>query len=251
LGTLEKEYGSDAYYVHLLRRRDEVARSIIDRGEDSIIFSFASGILQHYHRARTLPDAERFEIGLQYWDTVNDNIQLFLRDKPRQITVWLHDIKAPFWRFWTEIGAEGDLNAALEEWDIRHNPRKTVPIGWTSVERGVETAQHQLSTIVPPGRKFILIDDDQDTPIGSLAGRTRIPFLENHGRYWGPPANDDIAVSELGRMRESGVQYIAFTHPGLWWLNYYSRFNAHLRSEYHCAFEGRGLIVFDLDRGAE
>src|ERR1044071_6444136 len=107
LGTLEKEYGDSAYYVHLLRRREDVARSMITRGEDSIAFSFASGILQHYRRARTLSDQERYEIGLQYWDTVNDNIELFLRGKSKLITVWLDQVKPAFQRFWAEIGAEG------------------------------------------------------------------------------------------------------------------------------------------------
>jgi hypothetical protein len=121
LGTLEKNYGQGAFYIHLLRRPEEVARSLMVRGEDSILFSFASGILQYFNKARSLSEQQRYEIGLQYWETVNNNIELFLRDKPNKMTVWLHDIKKPFRQFWKNIGAEGDLEAAIAEWDICHN----------------------------------------------------------------------------------------------------------------------------------
>src|SRR5262245_47737972 len=120
LGALDKEYGKSALYVHLLRNRNEVATSLARRGEESILFSFAWGVLQYYRAARHLTDTQRYELGVHYWETVNSNIELFLRDKPKKLTMWLHDIKGPFAQFWTGIGAEGDLNAALAEWDIRH-----------------------------------------------------------------------------------------------------------------------------------
>jgi hypothetical protein len=125
LGTLEKNYGKEAFYVHLLRRPEEVARSLMVRGEESILFSFTFGILQYFSEARNLSNEQRYEIGFQYWDTVNNNIELFLRDKPHQITMWLHDINDPFRQFWRSIGAEGDLEAAIAEWEIHHNATKS------------------------------------------------------------------------------------------------------------------------------
>jgi hypothetical protein len=243
---LEKEYGDAAYYVHLLRRREDVARSIITRGEDSIIFSFASGVLQHYRQARTLSEQQRYEIGLQYWDTINDNIQLFLRGKTKQITLWLHEIEEPFQRFWREISAEGDLGGALAEWNVRHNPRKTVALGWSSLDQQFAAVQQRLAAIIPRGRRFILVDEDQDGELETLAGRTRVPFLNQQGMYWGPPANDEVAVRELTRLREDGVCFIAFAAPGLWWLSHYANFHCHLRSQFRCVFEDSSLVVFDL-----
>ncbi|HEV8485823.1 MAG TPA: hypothetical protein VGV87_19935 [Blastocatellia bacterium] len=96
------------------------------RGRRSILFSFSQGILQHYDEAERLSDRERYQIGLQYWDTVNDNIDLFLRDKSQKMTLWLHDIKDPFRSFWGRIGAQGDIEAAAAEWDTRHNVTKRV-----------------------------------------------------------------------------------------------------------------------------
>jgi hypothetical protein len=124
LGTLEKEYGDDAFYVHFLRKREEVARSFMKRGVDSILFSFAWGVLQYYQKTHGLSEDKGYQIGLQYYDTVNDNIKFFLRNKPHQMTMWLHEIKDPFRNFWERIGAQGDLGAALAEWDVRHNASK-------------------------------------------------------------------------------------------------------------------------------
>jgi predicted O-methyltransferase YrrM len=125
LGGLEKEYGAEAFYVHLIRDREEVARSFLKRWDQrgaNIIFSFAWGILTTpYGQVTGLSDHERIVIARQYWDTVNDNIRFFLRDKPRKTTMWLSDMKGPFQEFWHRIGAEGDLSAALEVWKTRLN----------------------------------------------------------------------------------------------------------------------------------
>jgi len=125
LGALDEAYGQGAFYVHLLRDREEVAQSFVPRWDNriaNIIFPFAWGILTHPRKkVETLSRRRRLEVGRQYWDTVNANIRLFLRDKPLQMTMWLHDIKGPFEEFWHRIGAEGDLEAAHRVWDVRHN----------------------------------------------------------------------------------------------------------------------------------
>ena len=121
LGALQKQYGNDAYYVHLLRRPQEVAASLATRGKGTIVNFFAAGVLQYFKAAGDLNESQRYDVALQYWYTVNDNIDGFLRDKPRRIVMWLHDIAGPFQQFWQEIGATGDLPAALAEWQTHHN----------------------------------------------------------------------------------------------------------------------------------
>ncbi len=78
LGSLDKQYGDEAYYVHLKRDPHEVARSYARRGKWSILFHFAAGILQYRSTAQQLSDDQMFNIGLQYCETVNNNIDLFL-----------------------------------------------------------------------------------------------------------------------------------------------------------------------------
>ncbi len=246
LGSLEKEYGDHAYYVHLLRNREDVARSICARGEESILFSYASGILQYYNHARGLSEAQRYEIGLQYWDTVNDNIESFLRNKTRQKTMWLHDIKGPFAEFWHEIGATGDLGAARAEWDIKHNVRKIVSRGWGSAEREIEQLRHELAEAIPPGSGYILIDDDQASAPVFVPGRWRVPFTERGGQFWGPPAGDETAILELERLRQKGINFMGFTASSFWWLKHYPGFIEYLRAHYGCSVENERLQLFDL-----
>jgi hypothetical protein len=121
LGALDKEYGADAYYVHLTRPCADVAASLLARGRESILYAFAAGILQYYGAAERLSQAQRFEIAMQYCRTIELNIGAFLKDKPRRMTMCVHEIQRPFKNFWDEIGAAGDVEAALREWDIRYN----------------------------------------------------------------------------------------------------------------------------------
>lgn len=125
LGALDEQYGKDAFYVHLLRDREEVAASFLHRWtqrETNIIFTFAWGILTHpYDRVEQLTEQCRLDIARHYWDTVNANIRFFLRDKPSKMTMHLERIKPDFEIFWHQIGATGNLAKALATWDTRHN----------------------------------------------------------------------------------------------------------------------------------
>jgi hypothetical protein len=241
LGTLEKEYGGRAFYVQLLRRPEEVAKSLAARGEQSILFSFTSGILQYFSAARNQPAEERQRIGLQYWDVVNDNIELFLRDKPHRMTMWLHDIKQPFKDFWRSIGADGDLEAALGEWDVRHNA--TEPGRWSSQ---VRLAAEELSALIPEGETFILVDEDQWGGINVWPDRRVIPLLDRVGRYLGTPPDGDVAINEIDRLRLSGASFIAFGWPAFWWLDYFSDLHNYLNSHFSCLLENERIIVYDL-----
>ena len=145
LGALEEQYGPDAFYVHLLRDRESVAKSFLNRWgqkKTNIIFSFAWGVLTHPHdQVINLTEPQKLRIAGQYWDNVNSNIRMFLQGKPRQMTIWLDNIKDAFGDFWQQIGAQGDLNAALEVWDTRHNASAgaataSAPVSATEVHRG-------------------------------------------------------------------------------------------------------------------
>jgi glycosyltransferase involved in cell wall biosynthesis len=118
---------------------------------------------------------------------------------------------------------------------------------WCRIHR----ASQDLIAIVPPGERFILVDNDAWTTTETLAGRPRIPFLERDGQYWGAPADDDTAVRELERLRQSGASFIVFGWPAFWWLDYYADFHRHLRSISRCVLKNDHLVVFDLRDLAE
>jgi hypothetical protein len=66
-------------------------------------------------------DATPYEVALDYCDTVDANIRLFQRGRRNWMEFRLEEGREHFPEFWRRIGAEGDLAAALAEFDVRHN----------------------------------------------------------------------------------------------------------------------------------
>ena len=117
LGKLDKQYGDNAIYVHLKRNNNDTASSYAKRlFPGGIIPAYRKGILQH------LPDdTPDLSVSLDYCDTVNSNIELFLKDKTRKLEFNLENAKQDFKKFWAFIDAEGDLDSALAEFNIAYN----------------------------------------------------------------------------------------------------------------------------------
>ena len=61
------------------------------------------------------------DIAHDYIATVESNIEHFLQDKNNKMSFSLESAKDDFRVFWERIGAEGDLEMALSEWDINYN----------------------------------------------------------------------------------------------------------------------------------
>jgi hypothetical protein len=81
---------------------------------------------------------------------------------------------------------------------------------------------------------------------GSIAGRARLPFVEKRGRYFGPPADDAHAISELIRLRAAGATHFALLWPAFWFFDIYPLFEQHLRRVHRCVLENARAIVFEL-----
>ncbi|TNG03456.1 MAG: hypothetical protein EP297_00330 [Gammaproteobacteria bacterium] len=114
LGRLDQSYGDDAFYVHLSRDKADTVDSFVKRRQMGIIKSWREGV---YLDAST---DDRL-LAEDYIDTVNANIRLFLQNKKHQMQFSLEQARQQFAEFWRLIGAEGNLEQALKEWDIRHN----------------------------------------------------------------------------------------------------------------------------------
>lgn len=129
LGRLDQKYGDGAFYVHMTRDREETAQSYAKRHDTGIIRAYRDGILFECPAYITPLDVCR-----DYCDTVNTNIQSFLKDKTRQMDFRMESAKEDFRIFWERIGAEGDLEAALAEWDVAHNasgvPHPEIELTW-------------------------------------------------------------------------------------------------------------------------
>jgi hypothetical protein len=115
LGRLELHFGDSAFYVHLRRDRQASVESFSRRAGFGIMQAYREGILLGGQG-----QTDR-ELALDYLQTVEANIGLFLKDKSRVMDVRLESAREDFPRFWERIGARGDLPQALAEWDIRYN----------------------------------------------------------------------------------------------------------------------------------
>ena len=117
--------GEGTLYVHLRRDPDAVARSYAKRWDSnyraSMVRAFGHGIVM---RSKDWPEEKRVDVARFYADTVNSNIEEFLENRP-SMTVDLETIDIDFPRFLDRIGAEGDRDAAIAEWSVRHNASKT------------------------------------------------------------------------------------------------------------------------------
>jgi len=120
LGRLEATYGDNAYYVHLMRNEVATAQSFVKRYDGGIIKAYrGAGILMG------LPESSNpMAVALDYCHTVNSNISHFLANKSHVMQVRLEHAKTDFAVFWQWIGATGNLDKALEEFDIKHNASK-------------------------------------------------------------------------------------------------------------------------------
>jgi FkbM family methyltransferase len=106
--------------------------------------------------------------------------------------------------------------------------------------------QADLSALLAPGSRFILVDQDEIASGLVLDDCTRWPFTERDGQYWGPPADDPAAIRELERLREAGARVIVFARCSFWWLDYYAGFAAYLRHHGEPIMTNERFVAFRL-----
>ena len=123
LGRLDKIYGDEAFYVHLKRDDLKVAKSYQNR------FYYKRGIALGYKYNLLSTKARNtqsdFNIMVDYCKTVNANISLFLKDKSNFCIIETENFKDGAVKFWDLINAQGNLESALKEFDIKYNPSNT------------------------------------------------------------------------------------------------------------------------------
>lgn len=114
-------------------------------------------------------------------------------------------------------------------------------------------AAEAIRSLVRPGERFILLDDDEFNHHAGeneiVEGRFAVPFLEHDGAYWGHPPDSASAIRELRRLAGEGIRVLAIAWSAFWWLDFYEDFAEHLRTSYACLLETDDILVFDLHRG--
>ena len=107
----------------------------------------------------------------------------------------------------------------------------------------------QAIKALPRPEMPIILVDDATLEVGPIGGRRRIPFTERGGDYGGPPADDDDAIGELERLRQTGASHLVFAWPAFWWLGHYAGFVRHLHANYVRVLDNDCVVAFDLNTG--
>lgn len=126
LGSLDKKYGNNALYVHLMRSEEKVSNSFNNRWSNrpSIMRAFAENI--KYFLFEKLNDDEKYRLSVEYVKMINDNIDLFLKDKKNVLRVDIDNMDTDFKLFWEFIEAKGDYTMAINEFAVKYNPTKII-----------------------------------------------------------------------------------------------------------------------------
>ncbi|MEN8229607.1 MAG: hypothetical protein ABFS38_15710 [Bacteroidota bacterium] len=124
-GALDREFGNEACYIHLIRNREDTIRSYNHRWirNGSLIRAYCEGI--HQIALHKLNHQRRLEVVGDFYEQVNENITHFLKDKEHKLTIQVEKAAEEFPRFWKMIEAEGDLEKALGTFDLKFNQSKT------------------------------------------------------------------------------------------------------------------------------
>jgi len=198
-----------------------------------------------------MPDAE-FKLGAdQYLFVLAPVFGEFRRFPEPQGYYRVHgsnDTQKPLEKYVKEFFARYEhccetLNQVLKRKGIDVNPTSWTQDSWY---HKVYTAMQEIAFIIPPASKFILVDQNLWVNSEFGDGRRHIPFLEQEGNYWGPPANDEDGILEIERLRKMGASYMVFAWFCFWWLEHYPVLHEYLKSNYPCNVHNERLVVYGL-----
>lgn len=121
LGRLDQKYSNRAIYVHLKRDPEKVINSFTRRMDYGIMKAYSEGIIFNLDGSTALDEFSSKDIARDYIDTVESNIECFLKDKTHKMEFSLENARHDFMRFWDLISASGDIETSLSEWDTHYN----------------------------------------------------------------------------------------------------------------------------------
>lgn len=116
-GRLDRRFGTSAFYVHLKRDDEQTAHSYSRRMGRGIMNAYGGrGILMGVDEK-----VSPLDLAMDYVQTINSNIELFLRDKPHVLTFDIEQATQQFPEFCHRIDADVDIDAGIHEFERRYN----------------------------------------------------------------------------------------------------------------------------------
>jgi hypothetical protein len=124
----------------------------------------------------------------------------------------------------------------------RHE-EKTACVAWIDK---LEQAVREFQANVPANERYILIDEARLA--GSMLEDPRRVrrALEHDGLYSGPPVDSVGAITEIEKLRATGINYLVIAWPAFWWLEYYAGFEPLLKNRFRTVLQNDRLLVMDM-----
>ena len=97
------------------------------------------------------------------------------------------------------------------------HPRKFQEAVWR--ER-LARAAFELTRVMPPGSKFLLIDGGTAGTAFDCCGRA-IPFPQREGVFAGNPPDSRAALAEMNSLKPAAT-HVVILESAFWWMSYYS-----------------------------
>jgi len=122
LGSLDRFYGDAPIYVYLSRDTEQVIQSFTKRYSlnniAGIMHGFGHGILQ---QPKKYEDENLAKLAEMYVGVVTDNIESFLKDKTKVVRFDVDKPRDSIHKIWEMGKIEGDVQKAVDEWNIKYN----------------------------------------------------------------------------------------------------------------------------------
>jgi hypothetical protein len=127
-------------------------------------------------------------------------------------------------------------------------PRRASPVWYNQIVRHVRDAVRKAL----PADALVLVISKGDDELLRLDGRRAWHFPRTQdGLYAGHhPVDSDAAIAHLEELRDAGARYLVIPAPSFWWLDFYTGFDDHLRSNYTLVLEEpETCLIFALSDG--
>ncbi|MBT8398959.1 MAG: glycosyltransferase [Rhodothermia bacterium] len=145
----------------------------------------------------------------------------------------------PDFRNWL---ADRLLHMSLERSQFTSYLLPNLNVDWAEQE---SNAIQSITTVVPEGGTFIMIDDWSIDP--AVLGRRDCRYITDEGgEICGSPVAGDSAVDSVERLRREGAGYLVVVWPAFWWFDYYAELREYLNSSCKCTLRNSSVIIYEL-----
>ena len=129
--------------------------------------------------------------------------------------------------------------------------RKDVPVDTTRWKQHswfhrLDDAVADIIRIVPEHATVALVDGNTWDAPRAFGTRRLVPFMQQDGIDWGPPADSETAIAQLDELLSEQTQFLAVGWPCFWWFDEYPEFFKVLGRHSICRVCNNAVVIYEL-----